>query len=232
MWWPRKFEIGRFKIFLCLGINYTMSQTTSQFWNWFKQHQDKLTQINNPNLNENDQEELLDSILEQLHLFCDKLYFDLGGLHGESQEFVITAEGDVDYFDKVEELIEAAPDLKGWSFIAFMPARGLGDTTVFEDVELKPFEMWFLPLDNKNKPKSLGFRICLPNYELVKNSKWLKAAVYKVLDTALGEKVFAMDIDYIEIKELPHGDLEAQGLLELKDLSAFVKWKKKKLAAL
>ncbi len=209
-----------------------MSQEISKFWNWFKSNSAQLASLNAPNINEAEKEHLLDAVLEVLHEYCDQLYFDIGGEHGEPQELVITAEGNVDYFEKVEELINGAPDITGWSFIAFMPPRGLGHATVFEDVELKPLEMWFLPLDNKNAPKSIGLRICLPNYETVKDSKWLQSAVYKVLDMALGEKAFALDVDYIEIKAMPPGNPEDNGLIELEDLSAFVKWKKKKLAAL
>jgi len=209
-----------------------MSQEISNFWNWFKDNSKQLAALNAPNIDEDEKDHLLDAMLEVLHRYCDQLYFDIGGEHGEAQELVITAEGNADYFDKVEELISAAPEIPGWSFIAFMPPRDLEYTSIFEDVELKPLEMWFLPLNNSKEPKSIGLRICLPNYELVANSKWLQAAVYKILDTALGEKVFALDIDYIEIKGMPPGKPEDFGLIELKDLSPFVKWKKKKLAAL
>ncbi|SEP12126.1 hypothetical protein [Mucilaginibacter sp. OK283] len=209
-----------------------MSQEIARFWNWFKEQGKQLADLNRPGIADDEKEELLDAILYALHQYCDQLFFDIGGLYGEEQEFVVTAEGNVDYFSKVEELIDDAPEIEGWLFTAFMPPRDLEYTRIFEDVELKPLEMWFLPLNNSKEPKSIGLRICLPNYELVANSKWLQAAVYKILDTALGEKAFALDIDYIEIKGMPPGKPEDFGLIELKDLSAFVKWKKKKLAAL
>jgi hypothetical protein len=178
-----------------------MSQAISKFWNWFSENQENLSQINAPDLDEEEQEEMLDALLDALHSYCDELYFDIGGMHGEDVELIITAEGNTDY------------------------------TSVFEDVELSPPDIWFLPLDSKNAPKSIGLRICLPNYELVKDSKWLKNAVYKVLDIALGEKVFALDVNYIEIKGMPPGKPEDEGLIELKDLARFITWKKKKLAS-
>lgn len=209
-----------------------MLKEVESFWNWFNENEQTLSQINNADLNDDKREEMLDSILDALHQYCDHLYFDIGGIEGEDLEFIITAEGDADYFDKVEALIEGAPNKAGWQFIAFMPPRGSDFTSAFEDVELIPSEIWFLPLDNKNDPKSIGLRICLPNYESVKNSKWLQPAVYKVLDVVLGEKVFALDVDYIEINGMPSGKPEDFGLIELADISAFIRWKKKKLAAL
>ena len=209
-----------------------MSQSTTRFWNWFEANSKSLADIDNPSLEEDEKEKILDELLDNLHAYCDKLYFNIGGEYGGQQELTITAEGKTEYFDAVEELIKEAPELEGWSFIAFMQPGDLDYVCVFEDVELKPSEMWFLPLDNKNKPKSIGLRICLPNYELVKDSDWLTAAVFKVLDTALGEKTLAFDISYVDVKSMPDGKPEDNGLIELTDLLAFVNWKKKKLAVM
>ncbi|WP_183558762.1 hypothetical protein [Mucilaginibacter sp. SP1R1] len=175
---------------------------------------------------------MLDNVLEQLHIYCDKLFFEIGGWPDRDQELIITADGDINYFERVEELINDAPEIKGWIFTAFIQPTDLDYASNFEDVDLKPFEMWFLPLDNKNNPKSIGLRICLPNYDSVKDSEWLEAAVYKVLNTVLGEKSFANDVDYIEIKHLPDGNPADQGMMELTDMAAFIKWKKAKLASL
>jgi len=205
--------------------------TVNDFWNWFKANNAKFLGLNAPDLTDEGKEKLLDEFLEHLHEYCDVLYFEIGGKHGGEQELIVTAEGDAEYFDKVDELIAAAPVINNWIFTAFMQPGELPHTSVYEDVQLKPLEIYFLPLDSKNQPKSIGLRICLPNYELVKESNWLKAAVYKVLDHVLGEKVFALDIDYIEIKALPDNP-EEKGMMELTDLPRFIKWKKAKLANL
>jgi len=205
--------------------------TVIDFWNWFKINNTRFLVLNDPDLSYEAKEDLLDELLDQLQEYCDALYFELGGEHGQEQELIITADGDTEYFHKVEELIEGAPAIPNWTFTAFMQPGELDYTSNFEDVELRPLEIYFLPLDNKNNPKSIGLRVCLPNYEQVKESNWLKAAVYKVLDHVLGEKVFALDIDYIEIKALPDKP-EERGMMELADLPRFIKWKKAKLADL
>jgi len=209
-----------------------MSIAITKFWSWFEVGNKAFINLSSPNLDGNEKVLLLDSILNNLHQYCDKLFFEIGGSPGEDQELIITADGDVDFFSQVESLINNAPKIEGWVFTAFMQPRELDYIINFEDVEIKPHEVWFLPLDNKNAPKSIGLRICLPNYQLIKDNKWLQAAVYRVLDTILGEKAFSLDIDYVDIKSIPEGNLEEQGLMELKDLSAFVKWKKAKVASL
>ena len=202
--------------------------TATDFWNWFKANNARFQNLNDPELSDDAKEELLNEFLEHLYKYCDGLYFEIGGEHGKEQELIITADGDTEYFHKVEELIDAAPAIDNWIYTALIQPGDLPQTTIYEDVELMPFEIYFLPLDNKNQPKSIGLRVCLPNYELVKDSEWLTAAVYKVLDHVLGEKVFALDIDYIEIKDLPDNP-EEKGMMELEDLPRFIKWKKAKL---
>jgi hypothetical protein len=48
-----------------------------------------------------------------------------------------------------------------------------------------------------------------------------------VLDTVLGEKSFALDIDYIDFGKLPDNP-EKHGMIELGELPAYMKWKKSK----
>jgi len=55
------------------------------------------------------------------------------------------------------------------------------DTTKFEDVELRPAEIWFLPLESASTPKSIGIKVCTPNYDIIKESEWFKSAVLRFL---------------------------------------------------
>jgi hypothetical protein len=208
-----------------------MSEATTEFWNWFKVNNSKFLNLNSDELNHAAKENLLDEFTAQLHTYNEHLYFEIGGRSGEEQELIITADGDSDYFDQVEQLITAAPAIDNWTYTALMPPLDLDYTSNFEDVVLKPLEIWFLPLNRESNPKSIGIRICLPNYEQVKDSEWLEGAVFRMLDTVLGEKAFAEDVDYVGIGHLPPTP-EDHGMIELKELPAFVKWKKAKLATL
>ena len=211
-----------------------MEQSIADFWNWFKERSEAFLNISGDILDEREKDDLLNEIQDNLHNYCDQLYFEIGGQPGEDQELIITAEGDKEFFKQVEELVYNAPNIDKWTIIAFKQSVDLNDdpfTSNFEDVELKPIDMWFLPMDSKSNPKSIGIRVCLPNYEEVKDSKWMQPAVYKVLDTVLGEKSFALDVDYVDIGQLPDNP-EKQGMIELKELAAFIRWKKKKLERL
>jgi hypothetical protein len=204
-----------------------MPKKAKLFWTWFGEHNGSYLNIDD--LDEDVKELLLDELLQRLHEYCDQLYFETGEMPDGNPELIITAEGKVDFFDEVETLVYHAPIIGNWSFTAFMQPLEGGNTINFEGVELKSNEMWFLPLENKNKPSSIGITVCMPNYDLVKESEWFEASVYKVLDTVLGEKSFALDIDYVGYDKLPDDPAE-KGMIELLELPAYIKWKKSKLA--
>ena len=196
--------------------------TTSQFWNWFKDHNKSYTFLHS--VDENVKEQLLDNFLEQLHNYCDKIYFEIGGFPDEDQELIITAEGDKDYFDKVEHLINNAPKITGWNFIAFKPPMPDHFKSKWDDLELDTEDMWFLPLSNEKK-QGLGIRVYFHNQDLIKDNESLTPLLYKMLDTIIGEKSFALDIHYVDTDLLPN-DPKVEGLYPILELPQYIKWHK------
>jgi hypothetical protein len=195
------------------------------FWNWFTENNSAYLFLNEIEDFE-EKERLLDNLTKQLHLYCDKLYFEIGGHPDDDQELVITAEGNSDYFNTVEELINNAPSIPNWKFIAFLQPNHNNDFHInFEGIVLASNEMYFLPLDHEDSSELIGLRICIKNYIELKDNKWLQPTVYKIIDTIVGEKAFTLDIDYIEIDELPE-DPKELGMIELKGLPAYIEWHK------
>jgi hypothetical protein len=200
-----------------------MEDPTKIFWNWFKEHNNSYLSVDE--VDEDVKDQMLNDLQDHLHEYCEHLYFEVGGMAGEEQELIITAEGDTDFFEQVEALINSAPAIDNWTFTAFIQPRDDLKITNFEDVELKLADMWFMPLESASLPKSIGIKVCTPNYDIVSRSKWFKSAVYKVLDAVLGEKSFALDIDHIDFGKLPDNP-EEQKMIELAELPAYVRWKK------
>lgn len=204
-----------------------MTPPAQIFWEWFKLNNKAYLFLNA--VDAAIKEQMLNNLMEQLHKYCNKLYFEIGGHPDKSQELIITAEGNKRHFDKVETLIDVAPHLPNWTFIAFIPPRGIDFEMKYEDVELKPREMWFEPLEHPDNPATIGIKVCTKNFELVEDSEWLRPAVCKILDTILGEKSFALDVEHVAIDQLPD-EPEEQGLIQLSELPAFIRWKKSKQA--
>lgn len=196
--------------------------TTSQFWNWFKDNNKAYVFLNS--VDGETKEKLLNDFLEQLHKYCDNIYFEIGGYPDEDQELIITAEGDKNYFDQVEELVNAAPKIDGWTFIAFKPPMPDNFESKWDDLELNTENMWFLPLLN-GKSRDLGIRVCFSNQDLIKDNETLAPLLHKMLDTIVGEKSFAIDIQYVNTDLLPD-DPEEEGLYPILDLPKYIEWHK------
>jgi hypothetical protein len=196
-----------------------------QFWDWFKENEAKYFFLNQIN-DDKEKGRLLDEFLEHLHAYCDKLFFEVGGYPDEKQDLIITAEGDTDFFDKVESLVKQTPQLEYWNVIAFKPVMA-DCTTEYNDIKLNPKTMWFIPLGNKASQK-IGLRIYVDSYNSAKEKDFLTAA-YLVLDNILGEKSNALDIGYVEIESLPSAP-ERDELIELTKLPRYIEWKKSKIS--
>lgn len=196
------------------------------FWNWFRANNSQYYYLNQI-VNLEKKEKLLDDFLNKLHEYCDKLFFEIGGVPNEPQELIISAEGDINYFNKVEALVEKAPIINDWQIIAFKPPMGVDFVTDYEGIRLDPKEIWFLPLENENTPQTLGLMMCLPNYDPQKENIILEGC-YQLLDTILGEKSLALDIQHVEVNKLPTNP-EEKGLIELSELLKYINWRKTKV---
>src|SRR6202035_3750212 len=175
-------------------------------------------------LDEEVKEKLMNDLLIQLNKYCDKIYFEIGGHPDGDQELIITAEGDKNYFEKVERLISAAPLIDNWTFFSLIPPVEGHFKSKWDDLELNTEDLWFLPLSIEES-EDLGLRIFIKNYDLVKDNKILMTLLYKMLDSILGEKSFAIDIQYVDA-ELQPDDPEEEGMYQLLELPDYIKWRK------
>ena len=80
--------------------------------------------------------------------------------------------------------------------------------------------MWFLPLLNE-KNSDLGIRICLKNHDLIKDNENLTTLLYKMLDTILGEKSFALNIKYVDTALQPD-DPKEEGMYPILELQEYI----------
>lgn len=202
-----------------------MSDKIKDFWNWFEENNHAFLFTNE--VEDNVKEKMLEDFINKLHEYNDKLFFQVGGMPGKDQELIITAEGDPEQFESVEKLIKHSPVIKYWIFIPFIQPVDDDNTIRYGNTEITRSDLWFMPLQSQSQLNDIGIRIGVRDYSsLDKND--IDNAVFKMLDTVLGEKSFALDIDYLDIAELPL-ELEERGWINLMDLRAFIAWKKKKL---
>ena len=148
----------------------------------------------------------------------------------EKSELIITAHGNPYLFKEVELLVFHAPKLERWKITAFLQPEididayenGTDKPLEYYGITLRISEMYFIPLENPNKPTDLGIKVLLKNYIVHKDNPRLREAVYTHIEHLIGEKSFANDLSFIEIDQLKNEDLEDDSLLELYNLKFFI----------
>ena len=82
--------------------------------------------------------------------------------------------------------------------------------------------MYFIPLENPNKPTDLGIKVLLKNYIVHKENPRLREAVYTQIEHLIGEKSFANDLSFIEINQLKTIHLADNDVFKLYCLKNFI----------
>ena len=194
------------------------------FWQWFANHEPDLKMLSTSD------DSFWDVILDQLKKVDGRLWFEMSSHETAPREFVVTAEGKIEAFPVVSALVDAAPAIEGWEFVALKPPMGFDFTTTYEGVRFDPGQMWFLPLDSKSRINYLGLRVGIEGLRQ-EDESMAHTAVLVILDTGLGERSAALDIQYTEVTELPPDPLLA-GYIELTELADYISWRKSKRATL
>jgi hypothetical protein len=193
------------------------------FWQWFVAHQSEFNKLSNPD------EAFWDLALDEIKRVDERLWFELSAIGNAPREFIVTAEGHVEAFPIAEALVDLAPMTEGWVFVALKPPMGFAFTTKYEGMLFEPRCMWFLPLESPSRPHDFGMRVGIQGLESMDKTN-AHNAVLVILDTALGERSAAVDIQYTEVSELPK-DPESLGYIELPELADYIAWRKRSLGS-
>ena len=200
--------------------------TITSFWNYFQQNNFVFLL-----LNEIPKDELkthFDKLIEILHQYNKDLDIIIKN-KTKGGELIITANGNPYLFKEVELLVHHAPVVERWKIIAFLQPEmniekyknGTDKPLEYYGITLRISEMYFIPLENPNKPTDLGIKVLLKNYIVHKDNPRLREAVYTHIEHLIGEKAFANDIAFIMIGQL-EGDDENQ--IELYNLKSYIDW--------
>ncbi|HEX5244406.1 MAG TPA: hypothetical protein VFW23_14180 [Tepidisphaeraceae bacterium] len=197
-----------------------IDRAINDFWKWFTTHQkdfDALRDSDSP---------FWDVALRQLQQLDQRLHFEISRPSDGPREFIVTAEGRRELFEVVERLVAHAPRTNGWQFIALKPPMGFYFTTDYEGIVFDPGQMWFCPLKSKSSPDNLGLRVGVPGLNAT-NKRQADNAVLVILDTALGERSAASDLQFVETVPLPESPA-ASGFIELTKLGKYIEFHKRK----
>jgi hypothetical protein len=188
-----------------------------QFWKWFVANSDALRSVVSTH------DRVLDELLGCLQRIDARLFFEIA-VEGHPCELIVTAEGLRELFGLCDLVVSRAPEMRGWTISSLKPAHGFDFATEYEGLRIDPRELCFSPLENARRPGELGLRIVGPSLPGAQPSTAV-AALWKLLDTALGERVVAEEIAHVEVVDLPSTP-ERHGYLPLNRLDEFLAWRR------
>ena len=189
------------------------------FWQWFTDHNEQLVMLND--LEEKEREELLNALRYQLTKYCAGLDYEMGEPGTNGRTLTFTAEGDTDLFRYVVELVDNAPDLDWWQFVAFKQPLGTELKVRFDRYLFDTRKMYFQQLECEEEPEMLGLRIAVEGSK--PDDEDFQVGVYVTLEALIGEFDCATLIGYMETVPVPEEPFKA-GFQKLDDLPKFVEW--------
>lgn len=192
------------------------------FWKWFVENSERLTMLND--LDEGQQQMLLDALQHQLTAYCEGLSYEISEQTQKGRTLTISAEGDMDYFEDVVNLVDNAPDIDWWEFVAFRQPQGKSVRLTFGKYHFNTKEMYFQQLENEAEPDIIGVRVAVP--KVVKDDEDQHVGVYVTLEALIGEFDCATLIGYMEVVPMPKEPFK-EGFKPLEDFPEFVEWFKR-----
>jgi len=205
-------------------VDPSQEKAAEEFWTWFQMNAERFRSLDSSP----DKEQLLDEILEALHRYDEELYFQISEpLESGGNEFIISADGIVKNFARVNQLVAAAPPIHKWTIIALKPASSFDFVYRSEVATINVSKLWFLPFESSSNPTLLGLRIGVPDLDEA-NAKKAEIPAWNILDECLGEECVGLNISHVEVAPLPTTP-EEEGYIELPELPTYLKWRKRKL---
>ena len=196
-----------------------MQKSPEIFWNWFVSNAEHLTMLND--IPESEGKQLLEQMQQHLDAYCEGLTFEVSEQTAQGRTVTFSAEGDFDLFRYVVELVDNAPDVDWWEFVAFKQPKGKDLKVTFDKYHFETKKMFFMQLESEEEPDILGIRVALPNP--VKDDDDQLVGVYVTLEAMIGEFDCSTLIGYLDTCPIPDEPFKA-GFRPLDDFPDFVEW--------
>jgi len=148
--------------------------SAAAFWKWFIENEQRFRSVEKTNSEE--ALAFLDDLITEMKPFNPWLKALAGPYSTDKHELIITADGDIALFCKVEELIQAAPKIEGWIITAHKPPLGFEGISIdMYDKEFSSRSMHFYPINNSNLSMMLCEAQCCTSLEQLRSQLHIKS---------------------------------------------------------
>jgi len=198
--------------------------TSEKFWSWFEDNRSRFYAVE-----EVYDKELYLELQTKLKEYHAQLTFQIGGkLNSPIRSLTISASGIISNFGKVEDLVNQAPFFENWDIIAFKAADGFKIKVNVGGVIFDPKKLRFIPIKLVEYPDVSAIRIYMPEYE-EEREELFQIGLNALLEACLGEKIAAMQINYIDIKPYPDSPEEYQLSEDFIQLENYIEYRKNQI---
>jgi hypothetical protein len=197
------------------------------FWNWFQDNNQTIKNLINET--PKNQKHICFWINKNLSYYCKEIDFMIVFPNNNSSksELILTANGNPQFFEQVLNLVDNAPQLKNWKFIAFIQPterideiiNGMDEPYIFREITLKASELTFLPLAYHEVTQKFDIVVFLKNYNLYCDTKTLEQAIFIIMQDILGENSLFQNINFVQLAQMPDNNEE---LIHLYDFQIFL----------
>lgn len=192
------------------------------FWRWFANNQKELYKVVKEK--KDVEKDFLDKLSPKLEELRDGFYYLTGMYDDATVELIISAEGSAKNIVFVEELIGAAPKLKGWKFTALKPSLDIENVSIATGGQkFDKDNLSFYATEHAQYPDEIDITIVHNDLtEENKNAIIFGSQIF--LDNYLGELEFLNNID--NLKTIGTKDAERE-LIPIAKLKDYLNWRQK-----
>jgi hypothetical protein len=195
------------------------------FWSFFKENMGDYANFNEDYENNPvETSEKVDKLIQELQKFSEGLFILIKS-DNEPKELIVTAKGKKEYFADAFEVVNNAPTIEGWKFIATKPSYGLDFDFELTGVKINPESLSFMPLEADEYPNDVAIRIFHKEYTQEPSAQQTAVVVgaYAGLDILFGEVDSVLNFQYIDFDDMPHPKEKSYPFSGLKD---YIEYKK------
>lgn len=194
----------------------------NHFWAWFVKNASKFDMLGK--IGQDETHLLLDEIIIELNKFNPWLKAVCGQYDADTVELIVTADGDIALFAKVHELIDQAPQVKGWRFTAHKPPVGLANMGIrmFEK-EFNEHTLHFYPIIEDDYPDEVSLVLTHKEYNEEEEEDF-QTAMSIYVQNGLGEINASTQIDDLSFGPEPE---DKSDLIPITKLHDYLTWRQK-----
>lgn len=179
----------------------TKKNKIESFWQWFQDNQRAYLIFDDSN-----REIVFDQLNKKMSKVNKHLTFEFSHeLIEGKREFIISADGMVEAFGDVLDLVESAPEMAGFEIIPFRQPSDEEFEVEYNGVKLTWDDVFFTAVEDE-KTEDISLKLYLKNLT-EENEEAYTSALFILLDTVIGEFNMGAHVAEIELfpfEENPH----------------------------